>query len=48
MAAEVPLEKLRAWWFHRQALDGSLTGLAEVPSRTGWARSVGGSKPYPG
>jgi winged helix DNA-binding protein len=48
MAAEVPLEKLRAWWFHRQALDGSLTGPAEVLTRTGWARSVGGSNPYLG
>ena len=41
-------EKLRAWWFHRQALDGRLAGKkpAEVLEQTGWARSVGGSGPY--
>src|SRR5437868_2217811 len=40
--------KLRAWWAHRQGLDGSLTGrsAAEVLGRTGWARSVGGVSPY--
>ena len=40
--------KLRAWWAHRQGLDGSLTGRsgAEVLGRTGWARSVGGVSPY--
>jgi hypothetical protein len=40
--------KLRAWWWHRQGLDGSLAGAspAEVLERTGWARSVGGSNPY--
>src|SRR5687767_314764 len=34
---------LRAWWAHRQGLDGSLAGAkpAEVLSRAGWARSVG-------
>lgn len=39
---------LRAWWWHRQGLDGSLAGAspAEVLERTGWARSVGGSNPY--
>jgi hypothetical protein len=39
---------LRAWWSHRQGLDGSLMGRppAEVLARTGWARSVGGSNPY--
>src|SRR5260370_175771 len=39
--------KLRAWWAHRQGLDGSLTGrsAAEVLGRTGWARSVGGVSP---
>ena len=39
---------LRAWWFHRQGLDGSLAGASagEVLSRAGWARSVGGSCPY--
>jgi hypothetical protein len=40
--------KLRAWWAHRQGLDGSLAGrsAAEVLGRTGWARSVGGVGPY--
>jgi hypothetical protein len=40
--------KLRAWWSHRQGLDGSLEGKspAEVLRRAGWARSVGGVNPY--
>jgi hypothetical protein len=40
--------RLRAWWHHRQGLDGRLAGVpaAEVLARTGWARSVGGSAPY--
>lgn len=40
--------KLRAWWAHRQGLDGSLTGhsASEVLARTGWARSVAGAGPY--
>lgn len=40
--------KLRAWWSHRQALDGRLDGAAsaEVLAQTGWARSVGGVGPY--
>jgi hypothetical protein len=39
---------LRAWWSHRQGLDGRLAGKAahEVLGETGWARSVGGSNPY--
>lgn len=39
---------LRAWWAHRQGLDGSLTGAgpAAVLARSGWARSVGSSGPY--
>jgi hypothetical protein len=39
---------LRAWWWHRQGLDGSLEGAdpATVLRQTGWARSVGGSNPY--
>jgi hypothetical protein len=38
----------RAWWWHRQGLDGSWTGhdAASVLERTGWARSVGGANPY--
>ncbi len=40
--------KLRAWYSHRQGLDGSLNGksAAEVLERAGWARSVGGVGPY--
>lgn len=40
--------KLRAWWAHRQGLDGSLMGhsAGEVLERTGWARSVAGAGPY--
>jgi hypothetical protein len=43
-------DKLRAWWFHRQGLDGGLAGVppAGVLERTGWARSMGGSSPYLG
>lgn len=41
-------DKLRAWWSHRQALDGRLAGAAPavVLEQTGWARSVGGVGPY--
>ena len=40
--------KLRAWWSHRQGLDGSLRDKApaDVLSQAGWARSVGGVGPY--
>ena len=40
--------RLRAWWWHRQGLDGSLRGAptTEVLRRSGWARSVGGVGPY--
>lgn len=50
MAAEVSIQKLRAWWAHRQGLDGSLSGASanEVLVRAGWARSVGGCGPYLG
>src|SRR6266540_3013708 len=39
---------LRAWWAHRQGLDGAYEGksAAEVLAKTGWARSVGGAAPY--
>jgi hypothetical protein len=42
--------KLRAWWFHRQGLDGGLRsgGIGETLANCGWARSVGGSGPYLG
>jgi hypothetical protein len=38
-------ELLRAWAWHRQGLDGTLQGAdaAEVLTRAGWARSVGGA-----
>lgn len=41
-------ERLRAWVWHRQGLDGSLAGCTaeEVFARAGWARSVGGANPY--
>jgi hypothetical protein len=42
------ISKLRAWYAHRQGLDGSLESKssAEVLERAGWARSVGGVSPY--
>jgi hypothetical protein len=48
--ADLDPARLRAWWSHRQGLDGSLDGVgpAEVLARTGWARSVGGAAPYLG
>lgn len=41
-------ERLRAWAWHKQGLDGSLAGhtAAEVLARAGWARSLGGANPY--
>ncbi len=44
----IAASKLRAWYAHRQGLDGSLQGKssAEVLQRAGWARSVGGVSPY--
>ncbi len=44
----VDASKLRAWYAHRQGLDGTLEGKssAEVLLRAGWARSVGGVSPY--
>lgn len=40
--------KFRAWYAHRQGLDGSLQGSssAQILQRAGWARSVGGVSPY--
>ena len=42
--------KIRAWWSHRQGLDGRLADAppAQVLEQTGWARSVGGTGPYLG
>jgi hypothetical protein len=44
----LPLEKLRAWWSHRQGLDGQFGGkaAAEVLERTGWVRGLGGVGTY--
>jgi hypothetical protein len=44
----VDASKVRAWYAHRQGLDGSLQGKspAEVFEHAGWARSVGGVSPY--
>ncbi|MBC7841456.1 MAG: winged helix DNA-binding domain-containing protein [Gemmatimonadaceae bacterium] len=41
-------QHLRAWWAHRQGLDGSLAGATPeaVLDRSGWARSVAGAGPY--
>ncbi len=41
-------QRLRAFWSHRQGLDGSLSAATppEVLARTGWARSVAGCGPY--
>ncbi len=41
-------KKLRAWWSHRQGLDGAFRGKssAAILAETGWARSVGGVGPY--
>lgn len=46
--SEKQLRKLRAWWSHRQGLDGSLGGKPSgtVLEQVGWARSVGGVGPY--
>jgi hypothetical protein len=51
--AQNQAQKLRAWWAHRQGLDGTLAGArlteakpADVLARAGWARSVGGTAPY--
>jgi hypothetical protein len=48
LTASSSRDKLRAWWSHRQGLDGRLDGKnpAEVLAETGWARSVGGVGPY--
>jgi hypothetical protein len=41
-------ERLRAWAWHKQGLDGSLAGCSaeQVFAQAGWARSVGGANPY--
>lgn len=41
-------QRLRAWAWHKQGLDGSLAGRTaeQVFAQAGWARSVGGANPY--
>jgi hypothetical protein len=41
-------DRMRAWWAHRQGLDGTLLGASaeRVLEQSGWARSVGGAGPY--
>jgi hypothetical protein len=50
MTTAPTVDRLRAWWGHRQGLDGRLeaTSAADVLARTGWSRSVGGCTPYLG
>jgi hypothetical protein len=47
-AETLTAERLRAWAWHKQGLDGTLAGRSagEVLARAGWARSVGGANPY--
>lgn len=42
------IHKLRAWWSHKQALDGRLSkaSAAEVLAESGRARSIAGVNPY--
>ncbi|TCO62800.1 DNA glycosylase AlkZ-like family protein [Actinocrispum wychmicini] len=42
------MSDIRAWWAHRQGLDGTMAkcGPADVLAGAGWARSVGGANPY--
>ncbi|MFJ4027133.1 DNA glycosylase AlkZ-like family protein [Paenarthrobacter sp. NPDC089989] len=49
-AATLTPERLRAWAWHKQGLDGSLRGMTseQVLDHAGWARSVGGANPYLG
>ena len=48
MGSAASTTKLCAWRWHKQGLDGSLAGqtAAEVLTRTGWTRSIGGAAPY--
>lgn len=42
--------KVRAWWWSKQGLDGSLRGQSPSTclAKSGWSRSVGGASPYIG
>lgn len=46
--ATMDAQRLRYWWFKRQALPNLMRGATpdEVLLRTGWSRSVGGANPY--
>ena len=48
MAKPIAPETLRAWYAHKQGLDGSLSGAtpAQVLERSGWSRSIGSAGPY--
>ncbi|UVJ40255.1 winged helix DNA-binding domain-containing protein [Arthrobacter sp. CJ23] len=47
-SASLTPQRLRAWAWHCQGLDGSLLGKSseDVLHHAGWARSVGGANPY--
>ena len=48
MSDDPMIAKMCAWWFQKQALDGSMTGCdsGTLLRRSGWSRSVGGCGPY--
>jgi hypothetical protein len=50
MVPSMDPRNLRAWWSHRQGLDGTLAGKSPAAAleRSGWARSVAGAGPYLG
>jgi hypothetical protein len=41
-------ERVRAWWWKRQGLDGGCPSAdpSDILAQAGWARSIGGSAPY--
>ena len=41
-------ERVRAWWWKRQGLDGGCSAAepSAILAEAGWARSIGGSAPY--
>ena len=42
------IARIRAWWSHKQGLDGSLAGgqAGAILQRSGWVRGGGGAAPY--
>src|SRR5579871_1269244 len=46
--ARMDVAKLRAWYSHKQGLDGRLAGstAAQAIEQTGWIRSLGSATPY--